>query len=125
MPAVSKAKSDILQVAKEMKAADFLNANTDPAELTERAWLDLEGVTDEWIESVEVEKIAGGGDPPKLSPQELVAMIEGKMDCCTLGCCGELEHVMRLTDKWALIKPRFWDPTSEKPGNTELVQRRH
>jgi hypothetical protein len=29
-----------------------------------------------------------------------------------------------LTDKWALIKPRSWDPTGEKPGNTELVQRR-
>ncbi len=68
MPAVSKARSDILQVAKEMKAADFLSPNTDPEELTKRAWLDLEGVTDEWIQNVEVEKIAGGGDPPDDGP---------------------------------------------------------
>jgi NitT/TauT family transport system substrate-binding protein len=124
MPAVAKAKQDILQVAKEMKAADFLNPNTDPEELTQRAWLDLEGVTDEWIKSVEVEKIAGGGDPPKMSTAELAAMLEGEQSCCKYGCCGELEHVMRLTGEWALIKPRFWDPTGEKQGNTELVQRR-
>ena len=71
MPAVAKARRDILQVAKEMKAADFLSPNTDPEELAKRAWLDLDGVTDEWIESVEVEKIAGGGDPPKMDPDSL------------------------------------------------------
>ena len=79
MPGVAKARRDILQVAKEMKAADFLSPNTDPEELMKRAWLDLPGVTDEWIESVEVEKIAGGGDPPTLDPKTLAKLIDSQM----------------------------------------------
>jgi NitT/TauT family transport system substrate-binding protein len=122
MPAVTKAKSDILQVAREMKAADFLNPNTDPEELVKRAWLDLEGVTDEWVQNVDVERVAGGGDPPKLSPKELVALIDGQRTCCTLGCCGELEHVMKLTGEWARIKPRVWDPAAKKIGDFQLAQ---
>src|SRR6185295_6271301 len=111
MPGVSKARSDILQVAKEMKAADFLSANTDPEELVKRAWLDLDGVTDDWIKSVEVEKIAGGGDPPRMAPDELSALIAcNKKSCCNYGCCGDLEFVMRLTGQWALVKPLVWNP---------------
>jgi NitT/TauT family transport system substrate-binding protein len=110
MPAVAKARRDILQVAKEMKTADFLSPDTDPEELTKRAWLDLEGVTDEWIESVQVENIAGGGDPPKLDPQALAALIGNEEVCCNYGCCGEMEDVMQLTEAWAGVKPRFWEP---------------
>src|SRR5262245_64556416 len=43
MPGVAKATRDILHVAEEMKAADFLRPNTDPEQLVKRAWLDLEG----------------------------------------------------------------------------------
>jgi sulfonate transport system substrate-binding protein len=124
-PAVAQAERDILQVAKEMKAADFLNPNTDPVELTKRAWLDLEGMTDGWIEKVEIEKIAGGGDPPKLTPAELVALIGGKKCCCNYGCCGEMDYPMGLTGEWAIIKPRIWDPAHEKSGSDALVQRSH
>jgi NitT/TauT family transport system substrate-binding protein len=119
---VAKARTDILQVAKEMKAADFLNPNTDPEELVKRAWLDLEGVTDEWIQNVEVEKIAGGGDPPAMSAAELVAMLDSQKTCCKYGCCGELEHVMKLTGEWAQIKPRFWEPSLLEEGDIKLVQ---
>ena len=95
---------------------------TDPEELAKRAWLDLDGVTDDWIKGVEVEKIAGGGDPPRLAPAALAALIGGKKSCCNYGCCGEMEHVMRLTGEWALIKPRFWDPAQPPRGETTLVQ---
>lgn len=122
MPAVAKARRDILRVAKEMKTADFLGAQTDPEELVKKAWLDLEGVTDEWLQSVSVEKIAGGGDPPRLRPAELAALIGGRKSCCSYGCCGDLEHVMQLTGDWALVKPRVWDPGQLKGGGTRLVQ---
>jgi len=124
MPAVAKARRDILQVANEMKKADFLAPNTDPEELVKRAWLDLPGVTDEWIQSVEVEKIAGGGDPPKLSPDELAALLENSKTCCRYGCCGDLDHVMRLTGDWSLIKPRYWDPAHREKGERTLVNTR-
>jgi NitT/TauT family transport system substrate-binding protein len=110
MPEVAEAKRDILQVAKEMKSADFLNPGTDPEELTERAWLNLEGVTDEWIASVDVEEIAGGGDPPRLDPKALTSLIGSEEVCCNYGCCGEMEDVMQLTEAWAGVTPRFWQP---------------
>jgi NitT/TauT family transport system substrate-binding protein len=110
MPAVAKARRDILQVAKEMKDANFLRPDTDPEELTKRAWLDLDGVTDEWIENVTVEKIEGGGDPPNLDPKVLSALIGSEEVCCNYGCCGELEDVMQLTEAWAGVRVRFWQP---------------
>jgi sulfonate transport system substrate-binding protein len=122
MPQVAKAKRDILQVAKEMKSADFLRPDTDPEELVQRAWLDLEGVTDEWIRGVEVEKIEGGGDPPKLALADLIALIDCRKSCCKYGCCGELEHVMPLTGEWAQIKPFVWDPEQQGKGEIKLVQ---
>jgi NitT/TauT family transport system substrate-binding protein len=123
-PAVRKAEQDILQVAKEMKAANFLNPNTDPAELTKRAWLDLEGTTDDWIEKVEVDKIAGGGDPPQLSAVELAALIKGQKSCCFTGCCGDNDSIMSMFGAWAHVKPRILDLAQEESG-TELVQRSH
>jgi NitT/TauT family transport system substrate-binding protein len=121
IPAVAKARRDILQVAKEMSKAEFLSPSTDPEELTKRAWLDLPGVTDEWLQSIEVEKIAGGGDPPKLTPVELAQLIERQKSCCRYGCCGDLDKVMLLTGEWARITPRFWDPGQIQKGETQLV----
>ena len=125
IPAVAKAEQDILQVAKEMKAADFLNPNTDPEELAKRAWLDLDATDDAWIEKVEVEKIAGGGDPPKLTSGEMLALLGGKKTCCNYGCCGEMDYVMGLDSGWAQVKPLIWNTANEKSGSTELVQRSH
>jgi len=126
MPAVAKARRDVLQVAKEMKTADFLGPNTDPEELVQKAWLDLPGVTDEWVQSLTVEKIAGGGDPPKLTPAEMTRLVEVGCEnkCCRYGCCGDLEHVLRLTGEWALIKPRFWDPRNPEKGEALVNSRR-
>ena len=44
-----------------MKTAGLLNPSTDPAELATRAWLDLDGVNDDWIKGLKVETVAGGG----------------------------------------------------------------
>jgi NitT/TauT family transport system substrate-binding protein len=122
IPAVAKAKQDILQVAKEMRAAGFLDSSISPEDLTKQAWLDLPGVTDDWIKSVEVEKIAGGGDPPRLPLDELAALIGSNKSCCSYGCCGDLKYVMRLTGEWALIKPRVWNPWGFEQGDTKIVQ---
>lgn len=123
MPAVAKAKRDILTIAHEMKAADFLSPTTDPEALAKKAWLDLDGVTDEWISSVQVEKIAGGGDPPHMPVEQLAALLETRRSCCSYGCCGELEHVMQLTGDWLLVSPRAWiPPPRPRRGDTRLVQ---
>ena len=122
IPGVANAKRDILQVAKEMKAADFLSPKTDPEDLVQRAWLNLDGVNDEWIQSVEIERIAGGGDPPKLDADTLAALIGSKRSCCNYGCCGELGHTMRLTGDWALVIPQAWKPEPLDEGDFKLAQ---
>ena len=59
---------------------------TDPAELAKRAWLDLDGVTDEWIKGLKVETVAGGGRPALLDPAGFAALFDGRKSCCG-GCC--------------------------------------
>lgn len=75
MPGVSKCRESIGLAAREMKAAGLLNTSTDPAELAKRAWIDLEGVSDEWIRGLKVEEIAGGGRPPAMDAATMVALI--------------------------------------------------
>jgi NitT/TauT family transport system substrate-binding protein len=88
IPAVAKCRKDILAAAKEMKTAGLLKDSTDPEKLAERAWLDLEGVNDKWVNSLEVEKIAGAGPPRRLTPVEFAALFEANKDCtCCCRCC--------------------------------------
>jgi NitT/TauT family transport system substrate-binding protein len=86
IPGVARARETVEQVAKEAKTSGLLDSKTDPIELAKKAWIDLDGVSDKWIEGVEVEKIAGGGPPPKLTPEMLAAMFDGKEACCS--CCA-------------------------------------
>jgi NitT/TauT family transport system substrate-binding protein len=126
VPGVTKARGNILQVAKEMKAAGLFAANTGAEELTKRAWLDLDGVTDEWIERVSVEKIAGGGDPPKLDVAALRKLIAAQKGCCRYGCCGdEMEAVVPLIGEWAAVKARRWSPAEVLVGDTQHVRPNH
>jgi NitT/TauT family transport system substrate-binding protein len=47
-----------------MKVAGMLSPSTDVPALAQRAFAHLEGVTDEWLQGLEVEKVAGGQVPP-------------------------------------------------------------
>ncbi len=89
MPGVSGCRDSIGLAASELKAAGLLKSSTDPAELAKRAWLDLDGVTDEWVSGLKVEKLAGGGMPPPLEGVEVAAILSegfGSMNFCCDGC---------------------------------------
>jgi NitT/TauT family transport system substrate-binding protein len=86
IPGVARCRKSVDQAAVEMKKAGLLKPSTDPAALSKRAWLDLDGVTDEWIKGVKVEKLAGGGVPNILDPAGFAALFEGKCLCCNR-CC--------------------------------------
>lgn len=91
IPGVKKCKDSIDQAAKEMKVAGLLNPSTDPEDLAKRAWIDLDGVTDDWVASVHIEKVPGGGPLRKLSPAAFAAAFDGKpivASCCSLGKRG-------------------------------------
>jgi NitT/TauT family transport system substrate-binding protein len=112
-PGVAKAKQDVRTAALEMQKAGFLNKDADPEQLAKNAWLDLDGVTDEWIKTIQVEKVAGGGRPPKLSPADFAALFHGA-PCCQgrgcLGCCGDAgANPLHLTEDWALVRPVHLD----------------
>jgi NitT/TauT family transport system substrate-binding protein len=86
-PGVSKCRKSIDQAATEMQKAGLLKPTTDPATLAKRAWLDLDGVTDEWLDGLKVEKVADGARPALLSPAAFAALFDGRKSCCGACCC--------------------------------------
>lgn len=87
MPGVAQCRESIGLAAREMKTAGLLNPHTDPAELAARSWIDLDGVSDDWIHGLKVEKVAGGGRPPELGAEALAALLAGEPDFHFL-CCA-------------------------------------
>ena len=82
MPGIARCRTSLDLAAKEMKAAGLLNAATNPSELAAKAWLDLEGVTDEWIKGLTVETVAGGGPPPADGSVLAACSLDGVKTCC-------------------------------------------
>jgi NitT/TauT family transport system substrate-binding protein len=64
VPSVSGAEAAVNSAAVQMKAAGMLNSETDVAALAKKAFVHLDGVTDEWLKTLEVNKVAGGQVPP-------------------------------------------------------------
>jgi NitT/TauT family transport system substrate-binding protein len=91
-PGVAKGKRSVEQAADDMKKAGLLGESTNPVSLAKRAWMDLEGVTDEWIVAQNVERIPGAR--PLLLKEDQFAALFGKKGlgdcaCCTKCCVGE------------------------------------
>jgi NitT/TauT family transport system substrate-binding protein len=71
IPSVQLAEESVHTAGREMKVAKMLSPETDTEALAKRAFMHLDGVTDEWIKSLEVEKVAGG----QVSPDEDIRLI--------------------------------------------------
>ncbi len=82
MPGIARCRKSLDLAAAEMKTAGLLNPSTNPAELASRAWLDLEGVDDAWIEGLKVEAVAGGGPAPPDNSVFASMSLEGVRSCC-------------------------------------------
>jgi NitT/TauT family transport system substrate-binding protein len=63
VPSVSGAEKAVISAAEEMKRAGMLNPSTDVENLAKKSFVYLEGVTDQWLESLQVEKVADGNVP--------------------------------------------------------------
>jgi NitT/TauT family transport system substrate-binding protein len=59
VPSVVGAQKAIVSAAEEMKIAGMLNPGTDVSSFSAQAFLPLEGVSDEWLQSLQVETVAG------------------------------------------------------------------
>ena len=88
IPSVKGAEDAVLSAAKEMKIAGMLSPNTDVAALAKKAFAHLDGVTDDWVRGLEVEKLADGQIPPDQDIRLAVeiAQMEGPYTAAT--CCS-------------------------------------
>jgi NitT/TauT family transport system substrate-binding protein len=71
IPSVQLAEESVHSAGREMKVAKMLSPETNTEALAKRAFMHLDGVTDEWIKTLEVEKVAGG----QVSPDEDIRLI--------------------------------------------------
>jgi NitT/TauT family transport system substrate-binding protein len=84
IPSVSGAEDAVNSAAAEMKTAHMLNDNTNVADLAKRAFVHLDGVTDDWIKNLPIEKVAGGQLPPNLNILQFAGSLGGDKlpSCC-------------------------------------------
>ena len=83
VPSVSGAEAAVNSAAAEMKVAGMLSPSTNVAELGKRAFAHLDGVTDEWLQNLQVEKVAGGQVPPNQDIRLYAELIlEDKEESC-------------------------------------------
>jgi NitT/TauT family transport system substrate-binding protein len=84
LPSVSGADFAVKSASAEMKRAGMLGARTDVDELAKRAFVKLDGVSDEWLEKLQVEKIAGGQVSPNADIRQYAAAVFAatKRSCC-------------------------------------------
>src|SRR6266478_3332540 len=88
VPSVSGAEAAVKAAAAEMKRAGMLSPTTNVRDLANRAFAHLEGVSDQWLESLQVEKVAGGQVPPD-QDLRLRRELAGAGDVwCGLACCN-------------------------------------
>ena len=84
VPSVSGADEAVKSAAAEMKVAGMLSPSTDVPALAQKAFVHLEGVTDEWINNLPIEKVAGGQVPPDQDIRLYAEMIlsDTQESCC-------------------------------------------
>lgn len=64
VPSISGGEAAVASAAAEMKVAGMLSPTTDVSDLAKRAFAHLDGVTDDWLQNLQVQKVAGGQVPP-------------------------------------------------------------
>jgi len=84
VPSVSGAEAAVRSAAAEMKIAGMLAPTTDVPELAKRAFAHLEGVSDEWLQNLQVETLAGGQVPPDQDIRLFAELIlsDTEESCC-------------------------------------------
>jgi sulfonate transport system substrate-binding protein len=84
VPSVSGADDAVKSAAAEMKVAGMLSPSTDVSALAQKAFVHLDGVSDQWLESLQVEKVAGGQVRPDQDIRLYAEMIlsDTQESCC-------------------------------------------
>lgn len=95
IPSVSGAEAAVHSAAVEMKMAGMLSPTTDVPALAKRAFVHLDGVTDAWINTLQVEKLADGQIPPD-QPLRLAAELAAMRTPFMIAtCCAPASKVAK------------------------------
>ena len=87
LPSVSGGEASVRSAALAMKNVGMLDASTDIEDLTKRAFVHIDGVSDEWIKSVHVETVAGGPLPPNHIALVRIELATSHDKTCGGSCC--------------------------------------
>src|SRR6266404_5461933 len=84
VPSVSGADEAVKSAAAEMKVAGMLSPSTNVSDLAKKAFVHLEGVSDEWLNQLQVERVAGGQVPPDQDIRLFAELIlsDTEESCC-------------------------------------------
>src|SRR5437588_11301179 len=84
VPSVSGVEDAVNSAAAEMKKAGMLSPSTDVEDLAKRAFAHLDGVSDEWLKTLQVEKLACGLVPPDQDIRLFAELIlsDTEESCC-------------------------------------------
>jgi len=83
-PSIGGAEKAVTQSAYDMKEAGMLAPQTDLSALAAKAFVHLDGVTDEWLNGLQVEKLADGQLPPGEDIRQYAQLLlaPGQKNCC-------------------------------------------
>ena len=104
IPTVKQAEETLFTAAKEMRQAKMLSPTTDTDALAKRAFQHLDGVTDEWIKTVQVEKVPGGQVDPNQDIRLYAELIQKDTED---SCCRR-----KLFDQPDQAAPNLSDPNA-------------
>lgn len=83
VPSISGAKAAVRTTGEGMKSAGMLLPGTNVSDLAKRAFKDLDGVSDDWIKNLQVEKVAGGQLPRDRDIRMFAeSILSENKDCC-------------------------------------------
>jgi NitT/TauT family transport system substrate-binding protein len=89
VPSVSGAEAAVKSAAAEMKRAGMISPTTDVEELAKKAFAHLEGVSDDWLNSLQVEKLADGQLPPDQDERLRAELARTPKEVwCGMACCN-------------------------------------
>ncbi len=116
VPSVRLAEESVHTAGREMKVAKMLAPETDTEALAKRAFMHLDGVSDEWIKGLQVETVAGG----QVSPDEDIRLIAALIQKDTEdSCCRR-----KMFDQPDQDAPNLADPDAPCLSKTMIATQR-
>jgi NitT/TauT family transport system substrate-binding protein len=88
IPSISGGEGAILTAATGMKTAGMLLPGTDLADLSRKAWAKLDGVSDDWLKTLEVERLADGQIPPDQAQRLAIELATIGTPFLVATCCS-------------------------------------